>query len=170
MHGAVDIVHRLHLSRNRAGAEERVQNLGPGAKRWRDLMEANRAADETNDVPIWFALILLEAFTLLREQFRLYPVDVLSPADTEANVVWLAPRDDADRDVHRETMGLRPAAEALRRELRYDDGKANWVLSQILLGDTRSVISTSPQEGYLHQVSELDTLGVDKPETKCVLK
>jgi ABC transporter substrate binding protein (PQQ-dependent alcohol dehydrogenase system) len=40
----------------------------------------------------------------------------------------------------------------------------------ILLGDTRSVISTSPQEGYLHQVSELDTLGVDKPETKCVLK
>ncbi|MDN5925575.1 MAG: AAA domain-containing protein [Hyphomicrobiales bacterium] len=130
MHGAVDIVHRLHLSRNRAGAEERVQNLGPGAKRWRDLMDANRAADGTNDVPIWFALILLEAFTLLREQFRLYPVDVLSPANAEANVVWLAPRDEADRDTHRETMGLRPAAEALRRELRYDDGKANWVLSQ----------------------------------------
>jgi ABC transporter substrate binding protein (PQQ-dependent alcohol dehydrogenase system) len=40
----------------------------------------------------------------------------------------------------------------------------------IFLGDTNSVISTSPQEGYLHQVSELDTLGVDKPETKCVLK
>jgi ABC transporter substrate binding protein (PQQ-dependent alcohol dehydrogenase system) len=40
----------------------------------------------------------------------------------------------------------------------------------IFLGDTTSVISTSPQEGYLHQVSELDTLGVDRPETKCVLK
>ena len=40
----------------------------------------------------------------------------------------------------------------------------------ILLGDTKSVISTSPQEGFLHQVSELDTLGVDQPETKCVLK
>jgi hypothetical protein len=29
------------------------------------------------------------------------------------------------------------------------------------------VISVSPQEGFLHQVSELDTLGVDRPETKC---
>ena len=40
----------------------------------------------------------------------------------------------------------------------------------ILLSDAKSVVSTSPQEGYLHQVSELDTLGVDQPETKCVLK
>lgn len=40
----------------------------------------------------------------------------------------------------------------------------------ILLGDAKSVVATSPQEGFLHQVSELDTLGVDQPETKCVLK
>jgi ABC transporter substrate binding protein (PQQ-dependent alcohol dehydrogenase system) len=40
----------------------------------------------------------------------------------------------------------------------------------IFLGDGRSVVSTSPQEGFLHQVSELDTLGVDQPETQCVLK
>ncbi|MDZ5696186.1 ABC transporter substrate-binding protein [Chelativorans sp. M5D2P16] len=39
----------------------------------------------------------------------------------------------------------------------------------IFLGDGRSVVSTSPQEGFLHQVSELDTLGVDRPETRCVL-
>jgi hypothetical protein len=130
MNGAVDIVHRLHLSRNRANAEERVRNLGPGAKRWRDLLEPVRSADSTTDVPIWFALILLEAFTLLREQFRLYPVDVLAPTNAEANVVWLAPSDDAERDAQRETVGLRPAAEALRRELKYDDGKANWTLSQ----------------------------------------
>lgn len=130
IHGAVDIVHRLHLSRNRASAEERVQNLGPGAKRWRDLLEPVRSADGTTDVPIWFALILLEAFTLLREQFRLYPVDVLAPANAEANVVWLAPRDDPERDAQREAMGLRPAVDALRRELKYDDGKANWTLSQ----------------------------------------
>jgi len=37
----------------------------------------------------------------------------------------------------------------------------------IILGDGRSVISTSPQEGFLHQVSELDTLGIDQPETAC---
>jgi ABC transporter substrate binding protein (PQQ-dependent alcohol dehydrogenase system) len=49
--------------------------------------------------------------------------------------------------------------------------KWNWQLRQpIFLGDRSSVVSTSPQEGFLHQVSELDTLGVDQPETKCVLK
>jgi ABC transporter substrate binding protein (PQQ-dependent alcohol dehydrogenase system) len=47
----------------------------------------------------------------------------------------------------------------------------NWQLRQpIFLGDTKSVVSTSPQEGFLHQVSELDTLGVDQPETRCVLQ
>ncbi|WP_315833089.1 ABC transporter substrate-binding protein [Bradyrhizobium prioriisuperbiae] len=40
----------------------------------------------------------------------------------------------------------------------------------ILLADGRMVVSVSPQEGFLHQVSELDTLGVDKPETKCKLR
>jgi ABC transporter substrate binding protein (PQQ-dependent alcohol dehydrogenase system) len=39
----------------------------------------------------------------------------------------------------------------------------------ILLVDGRMVVSVSPQEGFLHQVSELDTLGVDQPETKCKL-
>lgn len=49
--------------------------------------------------------------------------------------------------------------------------KWNWQLRQpIFLGDGRSVVSTSPQEGFLHQVSELDTLGIDQPETRCVLK
>jgi ABC transporter substrate binding protein (PQQ-dependent alcohol dehydrogenase system) len=39
----------------------------------------------------------------------------------------------------------------------------------ILLADGRMVVSVSPQEGFLHQVSELDTLGFDRPETKCKL-
>jgi ABC transporter substrate binding protein (PQQ-dependent alcohol dehydrogenase system) len=40
----------------------------------------------------------------------------------------------------------------------------------ILLADGRTVVSVSPQEGFLHQYSELDTLGIDRPETKCKLK
>jgi ABC transporter substrate binding protein (PQQ-dependent alcohol dehydrogenase system) len=40
----------------------------------------------------------------------------------------------------------------------------------ILLADGRMIVSVSPQEGFLHQVSELDTLGVDRPESKCRLK
>jgi len=40
----------------------------------------------------------------------------------------------------------------------------------ILLADGRVIVSVSPQEGFLHQYSELDTLGIDRPETKCHLK
>jgi ABC transporter substrate binding protein (PQQ-dependent alcohol dehydrogenase system) len=40
----------------------------------------------------------------------------------------------------------------------------------ILLFDGRNTVSISPQEGFLHQVSELDTLGLDRPETKCKLQ
>jgi ABC transporter substrate binding protein (PQQ-dependent alcohol dehydrogenase system) len=39
----------------------------------------------------------------------------------------------------------------------------------ILLTDGRTIVSVSPQQGFLHQVSELDTLGFDRPETKCKL-
>lgn len=31
----------------------------------------------------------------------------------------------------------------------------------------QAVIATAPIEGFLHRVTELDTLGVDEPETKC---
>ena len=40
----------------------------------------------------------------------------------------------------------------------------------ILLADGRVIAAVSPQEGFLHQVSELDTLGYDRPETRCRLK
>ena len=37
----------------------------------------------------------------------------------------------------------------------------------ILLYDGRITVSVSPQDGFLHQVSPLDTLGLDKPESSC---
>jgi ABC transporter substrate binding protein (PQQ-dependent alcohol dehydrogenase system) len=40
----------------------------------------------------------------------------------------------------------------------------------VLLADGRTIASVSPQEGFLHQFSELDTLGIDRPETNCRLK
>jgi len=39
----------------------------------------------------------------------------------------------------------------------------------ILLAAARTLVSVSPQEGFLHQRSELDTLGFDQPEAKCRL-
>jgi len=40
----------------------------------------------------------------------------------------------------------------------------------ILGGGTRVPVSVSPQEGFLHPTNVTDTLGFDKPETKCKLK
>ena len=47
----------------------------------------------------------------------------------------------------------------------------DWQLRQpILLSDGRTIVSVSPQPGFLHQVTELDTLGFDRPETRCRLR
>ena len=37
----------------------------------------------------------------------------------------------------------------------------------VLLAAPRSMVSVSPQEGYIHPKSELDTLGKDRPESAC---
>lgn len=37
----------------------------------------------------------------------------------------------------------------------------------IIVTTPKLLVSVSPQPGFLHQFSELDTLGIDKPETKC---
>ena len=37
----------------------------------------------------------------------------------------------------------------------------------VLLTDSKITVSVSPQEGYLHQRSTLDTLGLDQPESAC---
>jgi ABC transporter substrate binding protein (PQQ-dependent alcohol dehydrogenase system) len=37
----------------------------------------------------------------------------------------------------------------------------------ILVGTAKLPVTVSPQPGFLHQVTELDTLGVDRPETAC---
>lgn len=37
----------------------------------------------------------------------------------------------------------------------------------ILLTDRHITVSVSPQDGFLHQVSPLDTMGSDQPETRC---
>lgn len=46
----------------------------------------------------------------------------------------------------------------------------NWngqLRQPVLLYDGSITVSVSPQDGYLHQTSVLDTLGLDRPESKC---
>jgi hypothetical protein len=37
----------------------------------------------------------------------------------------------------------------------------------ILIAGPRMLVSVSPQPGFLHRGSELDTLGVDREESRC---
>lgn len=46
----------------------------------------------------------------------------------------------------------------------------NWngqLRQPVILTDNRITVSVSPQEGYLHQTTTLDTLGLDRQESKC---
>lgn len=40
----------------------------------------------------------------------------------------------------------------------------------VLLAGPRMLVSVSPQQGFLHQFSELDTLGDDRPESRCRMR
>jgi len=105
----------------------------------------------------------------------------LSPRDERARQ-WRLARDADDRrsgDAHgveraRETARILIGPEfsiAAFKGVRLTLRDWNLQLRQpILLSDGRMVASISPQEGYLHQTSELDTLGRDRPETKCRLR
>lgn len=59
------------------------------------------------------------------------------------------------------------AYRGLSLSIRSWDGQ---VRQAILLSDSgRTVVSMSPQPGFLHQYTVLDTLGTDRPETACKL-
>jgi DNA polymerase alpha-associated DNA helicase A len=131
IYNAVDVAHRLHLSRNRHSSDERVRKLGPGAMRWANIGGQAASADAVRDVTPWYALIVLEVFTWLREQFRFYPVEIVPTAADDGNLVWLLSRKEIDRDDQRERMGFRLAAEAMRRELRHEDTKAAWTVTRL---------------------------------------
>ena len=142
LEGAVEIPHRLQLSRYRGGAEERVRTLGLGAKRWKDLFSGPEDRRKPDDVPIWYSLLLLEAFTLLRDQFRVYPVKVVTSIDAdEKDLVTLLLLDEPEREGRRERLGVKKSVVALQSEMRYDDGKPNWTLSptdDLVFGRERS--------------------------------
>ncbi|MES9860832.1 MAG: ABC transporter substrate-binding protein [Candidatus Thiodiazotropha sp. LLP2] len=53
------------------------------------------------------------------------------------------------------------------RPVTYRDWN-NQLRQPLLITSPRLMISVSPQKGFLHQFSTLDTLGYDRPEGKCV--
>lgn len=147
---AFEIRQRVHLASNRAGADERAKRSGLAAMNWTDVGYAKTFAVTRDDPPPYFALILLEAFSLLREQFRIYPVRVVSPPNRfGSDLVWVATREDDARDAKREKAGQRPCAEALRRELSHDEGGPDWTLATSdSLGGMREKSPELSYEGF----------------------
>lgn len=99
---------------------------------------------------------------------------------------WMLPRDYAA------WLGVRALGEAATRARSTDSGAVerqlrdpgfeiagfkgvplsfrDWdgqLRQPVLLADARSLVSVSPQPGFQHQFSELDTLGTDRPESRC---
>lgn len=112
--------------------------------------------------------------TQLQRRFRARTGRVMTPLDHAA---WLAVRavgEGATRnqslDPERLWAFLRSPQFELagfkgaRLSFRDWDGQLR---QPILLAGPRALVSVSPQPGYQHRVSELDTLGTDRPETQC---
>lgn len=91
--------------------------------------------------------------------------------------VWLALRVVGEAVTRANTVdpdGLRDYALSDEFELAAFKGQPvtfrNWngqLRQPILLYDGTITVSVSPQEGFLHQTSTLDTMGLDRPESSC---
>ena len=86
--------------------------------------------------------------------------------EAAAAVIW-----DAARDVGALHTRLVPGfvvdtqLDAGGRVVTFGNGMK--LREPIIIGTPKLPVSVSPQAGFLHQTSVLDTLGYDKPETKC---
>ncbi len=91
--------------------------------------------------------------------------------------VWLALRvvgEAVTRANTADPMGVRDYAVSDAFELAAFKGTRvtfrNWngqLRQPILLYDGHITVSVSPQDGFLHQTSPLDTMGLDRPESNC---
>ncbi len=114
--------------------------------------------------------------TQLQDRFRQAAKRWMTERDYTA---WLAVRAVGEAAVRTQSTEPRQLAAFMRSDQFELGGYKGAPLSfrpwdgqmrqAILLADERALVSVSPQQGFLHQVSELDTLGIDRPESKCHL-
>jgi ABC transporter substrate binding protein (PQQ-dependent alcohol dehydrogenase system) len=112
--------------------------------------------------------------TQLQRRFRAQAGRVMTPLDHAA---WLALRAIGEAAVRSQSTEPEKVIAYLRSpefevagfkgaKLSFRDWD-NQLRQPILLAGPRSLVSVSPQPGFQHRTSELDTLGADRPETQC---
>jgi ABC transporter substrate binding protein (PQQ-dependent alcohol dehydrogenase system) len=122
----------------------------------------------------WHPAIELWGGTQFQNRFKRMADRTMRPADYNA---WMAARmvgEAASRARSGSYKDLVAYMKSPTFELAAFKGVAlslrdwNGQLRQpVLVTSPKLLVSVSPQQGFLHQFSELDTLGFDKPETKC---
>jgi ABC transporter substrate binding protein (PQQ-dependent alcohol dehydrogenase system) len=122
----------------------------------------------------WHPAVELWGGTQFQNRFKRLAGRLMRPLDYN---VWMAVRSVGEAATRKKTGDGKTLIAYMRSpefELAAFKGQKltyrswNGQLRQpILIATAKIHVTVSPQQGFLHQLTELDTLGVDQPETKC---
>lgn len=122
----------------------------------------------------WHPALELWGGTQFQNRFKKLSGRIMRPLDYN---VWLAVRAVGEAASRKRTGDVKQLVAYMRspefelagfKGIKTTFRAWNGQLRQPLLVTTpKLLVSVSPQPGYLHQFSELDTMGYDRPETKC---
>lgn len=124
----------------------------------------------------WHAALEQWGATQFQNRFRRSANRTMRPLDYD---VWLAIRSVGEAAARRRSTTFAEITAYLRsaefdvagfkgQKLTFRDWNGQ-LRQPILIATPKLPVSVSPQPGFLHQFSALDTLGFDRPETKCRL-
>ena len=122
----------------------------------------------------WHPALELWGGTQFQNRFRKLANRIMRPLDYDA---WLAMRVVGEAATRMKTNKIPDllkyihgpdfevaAFKGVKTTFRTWNGQLR---QPLIVSTPKLLVSVSPQQGFLHQLTELDTLGLDKPETKC---
>ncbi|WP_045836474.1 ABC transporter substrate-binding protein [Hyphomicrobium sp. 99] len=122
----------------------------------------------------WHPALELWGGTQFQNRFKKLTGRIMRPVDYDAWVATRAVGEAASRKQTSDFKTLRDFMHSPNFEVAAFKGVATSFRSwngqfrePIIVSTPKQLVSVSPQQGFLHQFSVLDTLGIDKPETKC---
>jgi ABC transporter substrate binding protein (PQQ-dependent alcohol dehydrogenase system) len=122
----------------------------------------------------WHPALELWGGTQFQNRFKRLTGRIMRPLDYDAWVATRAIGEAASRKQTSDFKTLRDFMHSPSFEVAAFKGVAtsfrSWngqLREPLIVSTPKLLVSVSPQQGFLHQFSVLDTLGIDKPETKC---
>lgn len=122
----------------------------------------------------WHPALELWGGTQFQNRFKRLTGRIMRPLDYDA---WVATRTIGEAASRKQTSDFKTLRDFIHSpsfEVAAFKGVAtsfrSWngqLREPLIVSTPKLLVSVSPQLGFLHQFSVLDTLGIDKPETKC---